>query len=86
MDSSIVGKVFCTGNIIFKVENIEKVTKYFQQVSARILNGGQFSKFTVDMGSDELEQGILTGEIWEVPDLCGENEFIILDNNLELDE
>jgi hypothetical protein len=58
-------KVYQTGNMKFKVVGYETITEHSATLYVKILDAGFFSSVTIEFGSDEIKDGILSGEIWE---------------------
>ena len=59
------GKTFQTGNLKFKVVSYEMITEHSATLYVKILDAGFFSTVTINFGSDEIKEGILSGQIWE---------------------
>ena len=59
------GKTFQTGNLKFKVVSYEMITEHSANLYVKILDAGFFSTVTINFGSDEIKDGILSGQIWE---------------------
>lgn len=57
-------KVFSTGSIRFKVVSYELLTEHSANLYVKILDGGYFSSVTIVFGSDEIKDGIESGQIW----------------------
>lgn len=62
---SMKGKVFQTGNMKFKVVSYEMITEHSANLYVKLLDAGFFSTVTINFGSDEIKEGILSGQIWE---------------------
>jgi hypothetical protein len=62
MDISI-GQVYSTGNLRFTIVSMCEVTRHFTNLQISFLDSGRFSNWTIDCGSDELVDGIESGEI-----------------------
>jgi hypothetical protein len=62
MDISI-GQVYTTGNFKFTIVAMTEVTRHFTNIHISFLDAGRFSSWVVDCGSDELIDGIESGEI-----------------------
>lgn len=54
---------FQTGTVIFEIVNIVPVVKTFSKLEIRIKECGLLSNWSIDCGSDELEKGILSGQV-----------------------
>lgn len=59
-------KIFSTGNTKFIIENVIPITQHSANLHIRLLDAGYFSNITIQFGSDELTDGILSGQILEV--------------------
>lgn len=59
------GKIFQTGNMRFKVVSYEMITEHSAVLYVKLLDGGFFSTVTINFGSDEIKEAILSGQIWE---------------------
>lgn len=59
------GKVYQTGNTKFKVVGYELVTQHSATLYVKLLDAGFFSTVNIEFGSDEIKDGILSGQIWE---------------------
>lgn len=59
------GKVYQTGNMKFKVVSYEMITQHSATLYVKLLDAGFFSSVTIEFGSDEIKDGILSGQIWE---------------------
>lgn len=63
--TKIKNKVFQTGNMKFKVVSYEMITDRSATLYVKLLDAGFFSTVTINFGSDEIKEGILSGQIWE---------------------
>lgn len=58
-------KVFKSGNVRFKVLSYDMITEHSAILYIKLLDAGFFSTVTIEFGSDEIKDGILSGQIWE---------------------
>ncbi len=58
-------KNFQTSNVKFKVVAYDMITPHSAKLYVKLLDAGFFSTVTIEFGSDEIKNGILSGQIWE---------------------
>ena len=63
--NSLLQKTFQTGNMKFKVVGYSPITNYSANLHVKLMDAGYFSTVTIDFGTDEILEGILSGQIWE---------------------
>lgn len=84
LEEKYLGKRYTTGNLSFQVFRVTPVTNHFAKLEFQLLNAGYFSSCLLTFGSDELEQGLISGQIWVEPTL--DVETIMIENNFDLDQ
>jgi len=84
LEEKYLGKRYTTGNLAFQVFRVTPVTNYFAKLEFQLLDAGYFSSCLLTFGSDELEQGLSSGQIWVEPVLDAEK--VMVENNFDLDQ
>jgi len=66
MNNKWLYRKFTTKNIFFEVVKETHVVKNLYRLEVKLIDAGIFSEFSIDFGSDELEEEMKNGRMREV--------------------